>query len=316
MTTINDCIQLYNKYSSNEFILNNKIEIFSNLRWIGSGLAKISASYANDICVSNRIISNFNSSLHYKHYKTGTPILISLGGKGDDAINISKEIKNSIQKGFVTCNKNSIIYDILGKCSSFSNPSYPDKDDRFVNLNGIIALSYLSEAFVFKHLGKEKNNILLNTDKIETNTSELFNKITKLHNWNNNIYILGIGYNSSIEHSWRSILQESAISQISWQDIKDYTHGDHSFSSLNPNKIFILLDNNETEKYCDIFEKRFSQICQVHRIKLSSNITHAFWENLFYIISISHKLSCHLGFQGKRPTKNELVYSWKGWGNL
>lgn len=306
-------------YYQNYLDMKNSIIPSLPLYWLGFGLAKISASYASDICMGHDILSNFNSALCYQRYQNcNMPILVTLGGKGDDIVAMAKNIAEQRKiVGLVTANPKTKILEIFNKNIVFSHiGNYPSRDKRFVNLNGIISLSVFCESFINKFFHINLPAVNLNLSKINQYCNQIHLDLIKQPSWQNGIIILGIGYNTCIEHTWKAILQESGVASVTWQDIKDYTHGDHFFVSLNKNYIFLLIENSQTKTYVDIFEERFSQICQVHRIKLSSDIKVAFWENLFYVSCLTNYLSHYLNYEGKRPPKNSLVYSWRGWGNL
>lgn len=290
------------------------------LHWIGSGLAKISASYANDLCIKYKILSHFNSALHYRNYQDiGIPILVSLGGKGDDAIHVAKYMAQHNQNvGLITANHQSSILKIFEQniISAFLG-TYPEKDKRFVNLQGIIALSTFCEKFIhYFCINNTLTPIILNLTNINLITSNICEALVSNRFWQNSIIVLGTGYNSAIEHTWKSIMHESCITHIIWQDIKDYTHGDHLLISQFKNYSFILIENEQTKAYTDIFLERFSTICQVNKITIPLDTRQAFWENLCYVSCLANHLSYYIGYQGKRPPKDPIIYNWRGWGNL
>lgn len=290
------------------------------LNWVGSGLAKISASYANDLCKTYKIYSHFNPPLSYRHHQdVGVPVLVSLGGKGDDAINTAKNMAQYNQNvGLITANRQSPILKVFEKnILSACLGTYPEKDKRFVNLRGIIALSVFCEKFIHYFC---TNNILMPIKFDLTNINlvayNIYQTLIKNPIWQNNIIVLGTGYNSVIEHTWKSIMHESCITHIIWQDLKDYTHGDHLLIGQFKNYSFILIENEQTKPYVDIFLERFSTICQVHKITISLDTRQAFWENLCYVSCLANHLSHSLGYQGQRPPKDPIIYNWYGWGSL
>ncbi|TOG45991.1 hypothetical protein CGJ01_21660, partial [Vibrio parahaemolyticus] len=66
--------------------------------WLGSGFAKIAASYGAELCVTNGIMSTFMSAVDYKSSPLKTsffPILLSFAGKGEDAIDTAENIANA-----------------------------------------------------------------------------------------------------------------------------------------------------------------------------------------------------------------------------
>ncbi len=310
-------------------IFYNSYDEFSQIKrfcWIASGLAKISASYACSLCeLNSKVTSDFYTPLKYKINKNKSefdmPILVTLGGKGSDALDIANLIYDDEDvMGLVTANIDSSIIPLFMKKDSFlCIGEYPKQDKRFVNINGIVCLSHLCEKFV--SVIYSSVNVfdleLLDYRDIMLKSKHISNCIINVKNWQEKIIILGVGYNSFYEHTWRSILQESGVSSIRWQDIKDFTHGEHQYIGLCKEKyIFLILETDDVTEYAEMFECRFENISQVHRIKLSNSIQRSFWENLYYVIYLSNELSIHLGFYGKRPPKNELVDSWRNWGRL
>ncbi len=304
--------------------LRNKQQEFKELEynngyfWIASGLAKISAAYGNDICNRNNLLSTFNSALNYKlnPNQRFMPILVSLGGKGEDAVDLAKLIvSRSKRAGLVTANSESLVEKILRDIDLIKFiGKYPQRDKRFINLKGVLALSIYSEIY---SLSLNNNNLqisplLVDLKDIEQKTEFVYTDIITHANWRNNIVVLGAGYNSAIEYTWKAILQESGIAAVRWYDIKDYTHGEHQYSVVNEDLIYIIIETDELKLYSEIFETRFSKIATVHKIKISNNLLTNFWENLIYVSNLAFILSHHCGYAGNRPPKDLLIDSWRG----
>ena len=318
-------------------ITNKEIDLINSLRnkhykfkalecndgyfWIASGLAKISAAYGNDICNQNNLISTFNSALNYKLHvnQRFMPILVSLGGKGEDAVDIAKLIVSRSQKaGLITANSDSLVEKILIDIDLIKLiGSYPQRDKRFINLKGVLALSIYCEIYAFSlNNSSQILPLLIDIKEIEEKAELIFRDIITHANWRNNLVVLGSGYNSAIEYTWKAILQEAGIASVRWYDIKDYTHGEHQYSIVNEDLIYIIIETDDVKLYSEIFETRFSKITTVYRIKISSNLSTNFWENLIYVSNLASILSHYCGYEGNRPPKDLLRDSWRGWGRL
>ncbi|EPL1604725.1 TPA: hypothetical protein QCI27_000878 [Enterobacter roggenkampii] len=292
--------------------------------WLGSGYAKISASHGAELCKLNGIYSTSLSPLEYKISSLKPsfyPILLSFSGKGEDAIDTAKNMStNSDYAGVITCKYNAEAVMQLSSlpCSQLSS-DFPDRDDRFVNIRSILTLTALTEKYTHQQfkIALSKLDFQACAQKAEMMGTFAAERFIEDFSWQTKqLIIVGKGYDNPLKHVWTSILSEAGIMTPTWVDIKDFTHGDYRHASLYHNHIFLLIDQPEINFYCDIFEERFSQILPVERIKLTGKYREQFWLNLFTSLYFTHRLTYEQGHDGKRPPKNELVHSWRGWGQL
>lgn len=305
----------------NIYISITKNSRMHNSCWIGSGLAKIPASYGCDLCNLHGINSFFYSALQYRNIKHSNliPFLVTLAGKGNDAINTAKNmLLKSKQCGIITCSdsseclnllKNSLSYQVIGK--------FPELDNlRFVNIKGIITLSALVETFLEDELNIKRSKIDYKRiyNKANNALSNIRKKIKSICDVE--LIIIGEGYNTSIQYTWESILAESGVKMPIWKDIKDFTHGDVRYNSLNKNCVMLILETSDNKEYTDILYSRFKDIFITELLYLGKEYTEIFWSNLFFVIFITHMLSISLGYKGERPPRDPIVHSWREWGNL
>lgn len=293
--------------------------------WVGSGLAKIAASYGNDLCLSIGISSRFVSALEYSSSswnKSDIPMLTTLAGKGEDAVDTACNMAAMAKKtGIVTCNAHGDAFQALGNTLHYgiSGP-FPERDKRFINLRSVIALASLAERSVQLGSGQLKEEIIdlaLLSSKANAFAREIAIKLTAQPQWQEKQWIiLGKGLHNCHQQTWCSILAEAGISTPVWTDIKDYTHGDHRTASLQKNQIFLLVGESSIDSFFDIFEKRFSACFPVGRIRLEGSVRAQFWLNLFCALSLTHYLSHRRGYGGVRPPKDPLIHSWRQWGRM
>ncbi|EJD6411162.1 hypothetical protein AB7W70_22495 [Providencia rettgeri] len=292
--------------------------------WLGSGFAKIAASYGAELCVTNGIMSTFMSVVDYKSSPLKSyffPILLSFAGKGEDAVDTAENIANSSSEaGIITCNSDS---DVVKKLStirySYFFGQFPKRDNRFVNIKSILTLTRLVEEYACQqfYLTLPQLDLQRCAQHAEVIGMRAAERFIEHFSWQTKqLIIVGKGYNNPLEHVWKSILAEAGIMTPTWADIKDFTHGDHRHVSLYKKHAFLLLEQPEIKKYCDIFEPRFGQIYPVERINLNGGFREQFWTNLLTALFFTHRLTYEQGYNGNRPPKNEKVHSWRGWGRL
>ncbi|MEG7557693.1 hypothetical protein H2661_02425 [Vibrio cholerae] len=292
--------------------------------WIGSGFAKIAASYGAELCVTNGIMSTFMSAVDYKSSPLKTsffPILLSFAGKGQDAIDTAENIANaSSEAGIITCNSESEAVKKLSttRCSYLFG-KFPKRDKRFVNIKSILTLTALAEEYARKQFDLPLPELDLQScaQKAQVIGMRVAEQFIENFSWRTKqLIVVGKGYNNPLEHVWKSILAEAGIITATWVDIKDFTHGDHRHVSLYQNHAFLLLEQPEIREYCDIFERRFGQVYPVERVSLAGMFREQFWLNLLTAIFFTHRITYEQGYNGNRPPKNEQVHSWRGWGRL
>ncbi|MGF1832609.1 hypothetical protein [Photobacterium sanguinicancri] len=292
--------------------------------WLGSGFAKIAASYGAELCVNNGIVSTFMSAVDYKSSPLKTyffPILLSFAGKGEDAIDTAENMANASSKaGIITCNSDSGAVEKLSAISrSHLFGLFPKRDKRFVNIKSILTLTALAEEYARKQfdLPLPKLDLQSCAQQAEVIGMRAAEQFIEHFSWRTKqLIIVGKGYNNPLDHVWKSILAEAGIMTPTWVDIKDFTHGDHRHVSLYQNHAFLLLEQPEIKEYCDIFEPRFNQIYPVERINLTGTFREQFWVSLFAALFFTHRLTYEQGHDGCRPPQNELVHSWREWGRL
>lgn len=297
--------------------------------WIGSGLAKIPAAYgAGLIQQYTGKSSQLISALDYcnKPFLKDFPILISLKGENEDAVGVAKSIANRSIKETVL-----ITGDTEGRAAlalrsvrhSIISASFPPRDHRCVNINSVFMLSTLVYRLINQTFPKEHNNWITHDSiytafkKASTDSYVISNYIASIDDWSKKqLIILGQGFSSELTLTWQAILSESGITNPIILDIKDYTHGDHLATIKNESVFFLIIKTPNIEKVVDVFISRFSKKFNIVTIPLIMSGPTAFWENLFYSFNVTSLLSSLLGYGGKRPPRDPLVHSWRGWGEI
>lgn len=299
--------------------------------WIASGLAKISAAYGAELVEKYAgLPSRLMSTLDYcqKPRLRTLPILVSLKGRHEDAVSVTKSIVSRLSPAsiLITGESDGLAAKTLNKegASSFlvSN-NFPKRDHRFVNCKSIFMLSALVYNLVKQAFGI---NVINSIDEFQLKeaffrandeANKIAQSILAIHNWQNNHFIiLGQGLGSDLTLSWQSIFSEAAICTLTCLDMKDYTHGDHLAAVRLENFIFLVLQNPGSEDIVDIFVSRFSTRFPVLVVPLKLSGAGQFWENLFYCCNTAEALTDYLGYGGRRPPKDPIVHGWRGWGNL
>lgn len=292
--------------------------------WLGSGFAKIAASYGAELCITNGIVSTFMSAVDYKSSPIkacSLPILLSFAGKGEDAIDTAENMaRTSSEAGLITCSSDSDAVKKLSTTrSSYLFGQAPERDKRFVNIKSILTLTALAEEYARRQfkLSLPKIDLKSCVQKAEVTGMRAAEQFIEHFSWRTKqLIIVGKGYNNPLEHVWKSILSEAGIMTPTWVDIKDFTHGDHRHVSLHQNHAFLVLEQPEIKEYCDIFVARFAQVYPVELIHCGGTFRGQFWSGLLTALFFTHRLTYEQGYNGNRPPKNELVHSWRGWGRL
>lgn len=299
--------------------------------WIASGLAKISAAYgAALIEQSVGLPSQLMSPMDYcqKPLLRALPVLVSLKGQHEDAIDVAQSIVNrsSSTSVLITGEPEGPTAQKLSKGSSCLNivsTTLPQRDRRFVNCRSIFMLSTLAYQLVKQAFGGNAVN-----DIDECSLSQAFYRaregansivqgIAEVENWRfKQLIILGQGVNSELALPWQSIFAEAGIATVTCTDLKDYTHGDHLAAVCTKNAIFLVIQHPGIEDMVRIFVSRFETRFPVLVVPLESLGPTRFWESLFYSCNTADELTHLLGYGGQRPPKDDVVHSWRGWGRL
>lgn len=291
--------------------------------WLAAGLSKIAASYADALCQQHDVISEYSSYLSLigmHNLSRKVPVIISVAGKHEDAINTAKIVSTKCVKGgLVSCSSDSMLVDVMKRSDIELYTTYipfPERDERFVNIRSIIAMCRGVESYIRKHLNLEISfrDITDSTREQAQLATTFISGVTSFSR--KSLIILTNGDHGMLQESWRSLLCESGVHSPLFFDIKDYTHGDHRHASLQQNCFFIVLATPDIQSFVDIFYGRFSQIFEVHVIKLPQIISARFWSNLYIALHVTHAMSCYIGYHGTRPAKNALIHSWRGWGDI
>lgn len=314
----------YDTKNSAEMISDEAI-CHKSIIWLGSGLAKIAASYGNELCVSKGISSKFASPLDYAFMPShivDIPILVTLAGKGEDAVDTARNmVARANRTGIVTCDRKGDAFRVLGNTLHYGITGFfPERDKRFINLRSVISLSALAERVVEEGaatLDSEAFDLVKLSKEAARLGRKVAMKLSAQPHWKEKQWvILGRGLDNCYRHTWCSLLAEAGVATPVWTDIKDYTHGDHRAASLHKNQIFLLVGEPCTDEFCDIFEERFSTCFPVDRIRLDGDVRTRFWFNLFCALSVTHYLSHKRGYGGKRPPKDPVIHNWRHWGHM
>lgn len=296
------------------------------IQWVGSGYAKIAAAYASKIAIENGLASEFVSPLDFCSRalpKIALPVLLSFGGKGADALSVAKTMQSHDQVGLITASQDTPCSNLLMKneklIHTFSD--YPERDARCVNFRSIMTLAVLVERFCSEHLDIALPQLTPSfwdrLDDSESVANHIVSEIQKIRGWRHKqVVILGSGHTGQMQYAWSSLLAEAGIALPVWCDLKDFTHGEHRYSSLSLDQIFIVLKTPENEVLANIFQSNFSQLFPVISISLMGNYREQFWQNLFMSFFVTEGLSLLVGYNGMRPPKNEVVHAWRNWGQL
>lgn len=299
--------------------------------WIASGLAKIAAVYGAAM-VEQYIgcSARFMTALEYcqKPLLKALPVQISLRGRHEDAVNVAKSVINRAIASPILITGDSegpTALKLKESCSPIiAKANLPDRDARFVNCASIYMLSALTYRVVAKafccpaFLPAFTENDLMNVFDVAQKKSRLISdSILSIANWQKKQFIiLGCGASSELTQPWSSILAEAGILTPVVLDMKDYTHGDHLAAMRSKESIFIVISSSGIEDICKLLVSRFSLCVNVIVVDLKATGPALFWENLFSCCNVTSILSESLGFGGKRPPKDPLVYGWRGWGSI
>ncbi|WP_312382403.1 hypothetical protein [Atlantibacter subterraneus] len=291
--------------------------------WLGAGLSKIAASYADELCQHNDINSSYNSYLsliNHPGLNKKTPVIISIAGKHEDAVNAGKLVSSKcVDVGVVSCDHASELVKVLETCDVNIHGAFipfPERDKRFINIRSVITLSQGVECYVKRFLNIDVKYQRI-SEAVRLQAAKVSAFLAKIPSFSEkNVIILTNGDHGMLQETWRSLLCESGVHSPMFFDIKDYTHGDHRYASIRQNCFYIVLSTPDIKKFVDIFTDRFSELFYVHVIDLPQPISERFWSNLYIALHMTHAMSCYLGYQGSRPEKNALVHSWRGWGEI
>ncbi|MBC9114600.1 hypothetical protein [Stenotrophomonas maltophilia] len=299
--------------------------------WIASGLAKISAAYGAAMVEKYAgLPSQLISAAEYcqKPLLQALPVLVSLKGQHPDAVDVAQSIVNrsSLESVLITGDpEGSAARALKAPCAAahIVSASLPPRDHRFVNCGSIFMLSALTHRLIEQAFGPDLICAVDDQDlaqaflRAREGAAAIARGITDVKGWQKkHLIVLGQGVGSELTLPWQSIFAESGIATLTCLDLKDYTHGDHAAAIRLNNAIFILIPHSGSEEMVRIFVERFSTRFPVLVAPLVSQGPTRFWESLFYCCNTADALTHDLGYGGKRPPKDQVVHSWRGWGRL
>lgn len=295
--------------------------------WVASGLAKISAAYGAALFerYSGRP-SKMMTALDYCHkpFLQALPVLLSLKGHHEDAVNVAKVIvKRSIDNSILITGEPeglaALVLRAGDRPSNIITTNFPERDRRFVNCSSIFMLSALTYQVVKQAFRKDfesicEEQLTLSFSRATEASHKITEGITLEDLQNKQLIILGQGLGSELALPWQSIFAEAGITTPIFLDIKDYTHGDHLASVRLNNAMFLVIQQPGLEEICRIFVSRFSSRYIVKLISLETMGPIQYWENLFYCCNTADALTNILGYGGQRPPKDPVIHGWRGWG--
>ena len=299
--------------------------------WIGTGLAKIAASYGSvRLHQLTGRPSWFVTPLQFcqSTAQLCIPVLVSLRGANTDVIDTASYIRQQqpSQAVLITTDPTGRAAEQLkgSKTETFlTSLPLPPRDKRFVNLKSVIALSALAQAFVrlvahdLAPPRIDENALVAIFERTSRLAAETALHISGSVDWQkHHCVILTDGSASPLALTWSSLLAESGVATASVGDLKDYTHGDHTAAILHGNVRFVVLRHTSTAISSDLFSQRLSTRLQVSVIVLKHSGDMLFWENLLYAAGVVSALSHVLGFQGSRPPRDPEVHQWRDWGSV
>ncbi|EKN6387892.1 hypothetical protein DVQ88_08440 [Yersinia enterocolitica] len=309
--------------NKNDIAIRHSLPTETRMLWLGAGLSKIAASYADELCQHNDIISSYSSYLSLismPNINKRVPVIISIAGKHEDAVNAGKLVSSKCSDaGVISCDNASELSKVLEKSNMNVHEAFvpfPARDKRFINIRTIIALSHGVECYVRRFLNIDVKYPEI-SEQIRMQAATIPAFLAKIPSFaKKNLIILANGDHGMLQETWRSLLCESGVHSPMFFDIKDFTHGDHRHASLQQNCFFIILSTPDIKKFVDIFASRFREFFEIDVIDLPQPISERFWSNLYIALHMAHAMSCYLGFKGGRPAKNDVIHSWRGWGNI
>lgn len=311
--------------------------------WIASGLAKISAVYGASLL--QRIAgspSRYVTPLEYVQNQRiyCLPVLISLRGEHADAIEVAKAVVNrEVERSILlSCFPLGSAGKIMlqrpaSKCqiaSVVASAAAPERDERFVNFKSVLTLSAITNRLVYGALGIEKS-LCKYSSKLNFDYKDIYfawrfalkaairisDQICSIPEWEQKqLIILTEGACSELGVAWQSVLSEAGVTNPVCLDIKDYTHGDHLVASRTKNAIYLVVYNKDISSVSRIFIDRFSTIFPVISFELQTDRQYNFWENIFTVGGVTSELTGALGYYNKRPEKDPVIWSWRGWGSM
>nr|WP_296338232.1 hypothetical protein [uncultured Acidovorax sp.] len=299
--------------------------------WIASGLAKISAAYGAAMVAKHvGLPCQLISAAEYCQMPLlqALPVLVSLKGQHEDAVDVAQSIVNrsSPESVLITGDPEGSAARALR--APYATPhivsaSLPPRDHRFVNCGSIFMLSALTHRLIEQAFGPDLIGAVDDQDltqafwRAREGAPAIARGITGVKGWQNkHLIVLGHGSGSELTLPWQSIFAESGIATVTRLDLKDYTHGDHAAAVRANNAIFILIPHSGSEEMVRIFAERFDMRFPVLVVPLVSQGPIRFWESLFYSCNTADALTHDLGYGGKRPPRDQIVHSWRGWGRL
>ncbi len=204
-----------------------------------------------------------------------------------------------------------------------ASAALPERDKRFVNFKSILTLSAITNRLVYGALEKAESlevdyRKLYGAWSVAENAAvRISDQICSVPGWERKqLIILAEGAYSELGIAWQSVLSEAGIANPVCLDMKDYTHGDHLVASRTKNAIYLVIGHKGVSSVSRTFIGRFSTLFPVCSLELQTDPQYHFWENIFAVGGVTSELTGALGYYNKRPEKDPVIWSWRGWGSM
>jgi hypothetical protein len=190
----------------------------------------------------------------------------------------------------------------------------PDRDARFINLKGLIALS----ALVGRFADQRESNVAPDWREMLAlachRGADIGRQISALPDWRDRTtFLVSSSSLGALAQTWASLLGEAGLLNPVLVDLLDFTHGNHIAACLRKGTLFIILAESGVDAACNTFEQRFSQIAPCFRVPIPCAIHAAYWSNLFVAAAAVEQMSIAAGYGGLRPPRIDPFHSWRNW---
>jgi hypothetical protein len=314
-------IQLFLDRFTVDARLLNVPELARRTLWLGCGLARLPALYGREIMMRRPDhLARAETLLGIRRMPPRADemaIMISLRGRHPDSRAIAEYLQAIPDQQAIALTGDADGPAFAGWSATtrfLATTALPDRDTRFINIKGLIALSALVGRLADpgeSHGGQDWQNLLPLACR---RGAEIGRRISALGDWRDRTTFVVSGASDGVlARTWASLLGEAGLLNPVLVDLLDFTHGDHLAACLRGCSLFIILSEPETHVACEIFAQRFGQIAPIFSVSTPHGIHAAYWNNLFTAAAAVEQLSIAAGYGGLRPPKICPVHSWRNW---
>lgn len=289
--------------------------------WVGCGLARLAALYGQELMHRrpghHARAETLLSCIRMPPREDEMALLVSLRGRHPDVCAIAEYLRSfpGLSSVALTADTGGPAFrGWLAANRDLVTTPLAERDERFVNLKGLIVLSALAGRVADPAgLSADVEWVSLLTESCAQG-SELGQRISERSDWRlRTTFVVSNGLSGSLARTWASLLGEAGLLNPVLVDLLDFTHGEHLAACHRDSALYIVLAESTLRTTCELFQARLGQLAPCFVVHVPAEIHRAYWSNLFTAAAAVQELSIAAGYGGRRPPKIEVVHSWRGW---